>query len=684
MKKLLIAILLISLLFLPTIPAISFAEVKPPRFDVINIRLDPSSPGPDEEFGAYFTIRNYGNVTATDIIVEFNGMDNFEAVGLTNRKFVSSFTPTSSNYVSFNIKGVKGRKDNKISLSFSYNYEYPDKDDDLQVITGSGSQQVTVSLPLPDIESDDRPNFSVTNVTLEPSAPKPNDFFNATIFLENLSSAEARNINIEIDGQDNFEIVDITNRKHLPALKKGTANTLVFRLKNKENRKNNSIKLNFSYYYGAKTEAEQQTLTVNLPLNISDNKTGPQLKIKSFSLSPRGSGEENLLRITLENLGQEQAENIYVTLDGGSNIHIIQDSNLIVIPQLNGGKEVTIERMLGINPDQGKKYYPLNIKLDYKDRSGNSYDSTETLGISSSSLGSEAAATPRVLISKYTLSDEKILAGNVVTLTLFIENTHSRPVHNTKVSFKVFEVEDKTGSTVFSPVNSSNSFFIEQIPARTTVEKSIDFLVDPNAAAQTYIIPVAIEYEDESANSYTVDELVNIPVTQECKLQVINLELPPVANIGQPAFVGAEFVNVGKAVLNNFIVMMEGNFPKEQASYYVGNLEIGASDFYQGIIYPESEGLLTGTLIFSYIDNNNKEVRVEEPFEINVEPMRPMEPFPGEDFPGKDMPGGPGGRPSGSKSILLFLLLPVAVALVVGIFLWRRKIKKKNEEFLDA
>jgi hypothetical protein len=141
---------------------------------------------------------------------------------------------------------------------------------------------------------------------------------------------------------------------------------------------------------------------------------------------------------------------------------------------------------------------------------------------------------------------------------------------------------------------------------------------------------------------------------------------------------------VGKAVLNNFIVMMEGNFPKEQASYYVGNLEIGASDFYQGIIYPESEGLLTGTLIFSYIDNNNREVRVEEPFEINVEPMRPMEPFPGEDFPGKDMPGGPGGRPSGSKSILLFLLLPVAVALVVGIFLWRRKIKKKNEEFLDA
>ena len=69
----------------------------------------------------------------------------------------------------------------------------------------------------------------------------------------------------------------------------------------------------------------------------------------------------------------------------------------------------------------------------------------------------------------------------------------------------------ETGGTVFSPVDGSNSFFIEQIPARTTVERSIDLLVDPNATAKTYIVPITIEYEDQKANSYSVEEMVNIP-----------------------------------------------------------------------------------------------------------------------------------------------------------------------------
>jgi hypothetical protein len=130
--------------------------------------------------------------------------------------------------------------------------------------------------------------------------------------------------------------------------------------------------------------------------------------------------------------------------------------------------------------------------------------------------------------------------------------------------------------------------------------------------------------------------------------------------------------------------MLEGDFRKESASYYVGNLEIGASDYYQGIIHPENEGSLSGKLIFSYIDNNNKEVRVEEPFELNVQPMVPMEPLPGEKFPGNREPVMPGGPASRSKLTLLYIRLPAAAALAAGIYLWRRKIKKKNEEFLDA
>ena len=151
--------------------------------------------------------------------------------------------------------------------------------------------------------------------------------------------------------------------------------------------------------------------------------------------------------------------------------------------------------------------------------------------------------------------------------------------------------------------------------------------------------------------------------------------------MGEPLFISAEFVNVGKVALGNMIVMMEGDFPKEQASYFVGNLEIGQSDFYQGIIYPQQEGLLEGELVFSYIDHHNQEVQVREPFQVQVE-GRPMGKEGPEGMPPEmDYPGQPGG--SRTKTFLLVGLVVVAAAAVF-FFLRRRARRKAEEEFLDA
>jgi len=237
----------------------------------------------------------------------------------------------------------------------------------------------------------------------------------------------------------------------------------------------------------------------------------------------------------------------------------------------------------------------LIVEFEYIDSNNNSYGSTETLGLAVEREPEDVSSgTPRVLINRYTLSEENIYGGDNVTLSLSIMNTHLRPVSNIKVSLVVSQVEGGSGGsgTVFSPINSSNSFFISQIPGQTAREHRIDLFVDPNAEAKTYIVPVVIEYEDEFGESYVVNEMVNIPVTQESKLQILDIEIPRQAFVGQPLFISAEFVNVGKVNLGNFIVMMEGDFHKEQSTYYVGNLQIGASDYYQGMIFPDREGVL--------------------------------------------------------------------------------------------
>jgi hypothetical protein len=655
------------------------AAIKPPLLNVIAVRLTPEKPGSQEVFEASFTIRNYGHEDARNVVVEFNGLGNFQvAEGFTNRKIGYRFTTDDSNWVHYKLKSIKGRKGNEISLNFTYDY----------IGGGTSSQQLNVTLPLPEVDSDlFPPNISVRDVSLETTLPGEEGAFNAVIYLDNFSGTAARQVSIVVDGQDNFEVAEVSNQKYLPNIARDANNFVTFKLRAKEERTNNSLKLNLAYYYGEESKEGQQNLLVNLPLEKAEPGSKPQLKVQNFTLSQGANAGEHLLHLTLANLGQGAARDISLTLDGGQSVYVTRGSNVSYLPEIKGNEKTKIEYFLGVNSGEGINFYPLNLTMEYQDRWGNKFSSQETVGINVAELyGSGSAGKPKVMISKYSLSEEKILAGNVVTLSLFIENTHARPVQNIKVAFGVIQVEGESGTssggTVFSPVNSSNSFFIEQIPARTTFEKNIDLYVDPNATAKTYIVPITIEYEDQQANSYSASEMVNIPVTQECKLQILSLEVPPTAFAGQPAFIGAEFVNVGKVALNNFIVMLEGDFHKEQASYYVGNLQIGDSDFYQGTIFPESEGKLNGKLVFSYIDNNNKEVQLEEAFELDVQAMAPPMDFPGEEHPG--MPGHPGGFAGRMKRALFWLVPLIAVGVGTGIYLWRRKIKKKNEEFLDA
>ncbi|MEW5921523.1 MAG: hypothetical protein AB1796_11380 [Bacillota bacterium] len=543
-----------------------------------------------------------------------------------------------------------------------------------------------------------QPRLSIRKVTLDPQTPGETEPFTAVFYLENHSGAEAQNVTVEINGivggKENFQVLETTHSKFLPSIARGSDKFVVYRLRGVPSRSANSVILNFKYEY--RGEALTASHVVNLPLEQAAPGTAPHLTIDSFFLRETARDHEYRIRLTLKNLGEQEAADVRLTFDGGAKIYVLQGSNVDYLPAIAGKSSLEMEYLLGINRAAGDTHLPLNVKLEYKDSTGNALTPvSETLGISAADLRekeeSAQQGTPRVLISKYTLSEEKILAGNVVTLKLFIENTHTRPVQNIKVSLSVSQVEgggtgsaaSAGGGTVFSPINSSNSFFIDRIPARTMLEHSVDLLVDPNATARTYIVPVIIEYEDENAKGYEVREMVNIPVTQESRLQVLSVEIPPMAFMGQPIFVGAEFVNVGKVDLGNFIVMLEGDFHKEQAAYFVGNLQIGQSDYYQGIIYPDREGTLQGKLIFSYVDNNNREVQVVEPFRIEVQAGGEMgQPIDGEMPPHLRDPNNQAW--GGSKKLYYYIVPVVLILSAAVIILLRRRARKAREEFLDA
>jgi hypothetical protein len=635
-----VALLLLMLIFI--FPLAAFAEnedpplpYNPPKLDITRVRLEPESPLPGETFRATFTVENHGFVDARNAVVEVTDQSNFEVMELSARRFNQVFTFDSPTWISFQLRQREGSTGNSITLAFSYDYN-----------RSSGGQSITVNLPLPERSTMTRPNITLTRITTTPATPGPVEPFNASFFLDNLSAVEARNVSVELRGQENFTVQDYTNRKFTNEVVRGKPSPVVFRLRGLENRPGNQVQLLLSYTYPGKTDPVEQVINAYLPLDEARPVAAPLLKVASFTLSKTANRDEQLLRLVLQNLGEGKAQDVYLTFEG-NDIYFIGRSNVDYLITVEAKGKIEREYLIGVNQVEGRAHYPLSLTLNYTDSRGIDYQGKEAIAIAPPSLETTAATgKPRVLISKYTLAPEKILAGNVVALTLDIENTHTRPVRNIKVSMGIVQVDGSAGGaaaggTVFSPVNSSNSFFIRQIAAATVVSHRINLYVDPNATARTYIVPVTIEYEDEHGDAYRVEEMVNIPVTQESRMQIISVEVPPFAFMGQPAFVSAEFVNVGKVDLGNFIVMLEGDFHKEQAAYFVGNLQIGASDFYQGIIYPDQEGILEGELVFSYLDNNNQEVRVSEPFRMEVQGEQMRDPFPGEMPPNMHEPQGP-------------------------------------------
>lgn len=568
---------------------------------------------------------------------------------------------------------------------------------------------IIMSLLLPTIVSASELNLGINpvivfeSVKVEPAVAGGE--FNVSMSVRNISKYPAFNVGIDFRevGYEGLEHFELKNPEAAKIAQLGANTTqsvlLTFAVKDIAQSKDHELVANLKAMSAETvgTGIYSSHSSINLTIPVTYDLTKPVIIVRDVKLQSAPDLVDGFtVDLVLENLSKtSDARNVVLLLDGKSNFEVLDISNKKNLANIGKGATETVSYRLRARDTRENNSVDLTLDYDY---AGNQHESAkETVNLPLPTQDVAIGATPWVIINKYTLSADRVLAGNTVTLSLFIENTNQRAVKNVKISLGVIRIEETggiggggtSGGTVFSPVNSSNSFYIDTIPGKTVITKTIDLYVDPNATAKTYIVPVTINYEDRLGKTLTSEEMVNIPVTQECKLQVLSVETPPVGFVGQPVSVMSEFVNVGKVSLGNFMVSLEGDFTTENGSYFIGNLDIGVSDFFQGMIIPREEGTLEGKLVFSYIDNNNKEVREENPFTIEIQAQPEMPPgmidgeFMGPDgpFPG-GMPGEGGGFFSKIKSAILPIIL-ILVIVIMAVYIIRTKKKKAEEEFFN-
>lgn len=306
---------------------------------------------------------------------------------------------------------------------------------------------------------------------------------------------------------------------------------------------------------------------------------------------------------------------------------------------------------------------------------------------------------PKLIISNYQLSPKMVEAGKDFDLAITLYNTNNQhAIYNLKVILNQTlqaQPQNQAGDnsslvsdgSVFSPVDSSNTFYTQVIYPWNYYTQEITMNVLPNARAGSYVMGVTLEYEDYLGNKYQTTESIGIPVVQKAQITagLVNIEDELIS--GNASSVSMNIYNTGKDNLSTFMIKVEGEgFSVDEDSRFIGNFAPGSTENFSFNITPEKEGKIEGKVVMTFEDSTGKEHRQEEKFEKEVisfgqdemfdENGNPIitDPQTGEIISQEEMADS-----SFLTSPFTWIGLIVLIVLII-VFVKRKNKKKKNEE----
>ncbi|NMA66739.1 MAG: hypothetical protein GX957_10965 [Clostridiaceae bacterium] len=516
--------------------------------------------------------------------------------------------------------------------------------------------------------------------------------FDLPLTLYNDGTLSAKEVKVSITGlsQDTFSLSSGTGVYDYYRIFGGELRNLNYKLIASSTLKTGSYPITFLIEYkdekGNPEKVEQQ---VWVPV-AGANQSLATLEITEITSSSTQVKPDEIfdVNVKIENRGEFDSGQIKVTAEvPGALLPVTQNLHILSTIKKGETKEVKFSFQPDANAPRGGA--PITIKVD-------SVDSNESISIaraisvfvdSSGAGGIEAGKdVPKIIVSKYSFQPDVVHAGENFTLNVQFQNTHSqKTVRNIKGNFIVTEESSETGS-VFSPVGSSNTFYIDEINPKGTYDWNLTLYTIPDAKSKTYTVTISFEYEDNAGNPYKADEIIGIPVYQPSRFEVSDISLPYEVYMGTPVYVYFEMYNMGKTDIYNVKFNIEGDegaFTADPKSSYFGNFTPGYREYFEFTIIPNMAGEINGRLVFQYETASGELQEYVKEISMNVmEMMMPIDDFPvggpiGEDFYPEDHGGG-GFIGSVWFWVIIGVVLAGAAATVV--ILVKRK-RKKREEF---
>lgn len=489
--------------------------------------------------------------------------------------------------------------------------------------------------------------------------------------IKNNGALTAKDVKARLGGFSNNELLldSPMDTINVQTLAGGEERTVYFNVVSNPDLDNGTYSLDLVLTYKDEYDSGYETETkVYLPLEGKgskqttfsfDNLTYPQGELEPYT--------DFKIAFDLKNTGGEDANSVKVSIDAGEEI-LPKSMSVKSLGKLTAGKSVPVEFVMFAKDKIESKNYPIKISVEYETGSGSKRELqtfNQYVGVYINSNDRDMGA-PKVIVDWYDYGAEFVKAGEAFPLSISFYNTNrTSDVRNIRVSLT-------SDGDVFSPVGSSNSFFIEEIPAGGRIERVVTLRPKIDATYKTHNVFADIEYEDTKGKAYSTKELIGVPIVQETNLVMGDIALSNENFVGTPIALSLEFYNAGRGLMRNMIISIEGNFDTNEGSLYIGNLEAGKNNYYDATIIPTAPGTLNGRIVFEYDDEIDQHFILEKEFSLEI--MEQMQHFMPEPFMEPENMNNTSGKIKIVGGIVIVIL-----AAVGGVIYYKRR-KKKLEE----
>ncbi len=530
--------------------------------------------------------------------------------------------------------------------------------------------------------------------------------FQVPFQVTNTGDAPANNIKLSLGGLESQKITLASglSTADITTLNPGETQYITFNLKSDKSTVPGTYMLDLEYTfsgYGQEDKTADQapkTGKYQFSFNITKSQQEPSaLEFKNIKF-PTGILYRNskaTISFDLENTGNITAKNLKVQANSQDQNGLASRTvSIIQLKELAPGEKKNFSYDFMVTPSAETKNYPVELKVEYTDDSkAEAQTATQIVGVFVKAPVEKNdgkpvnESTPKLIIEDYYLEPQTIEAGKPFKLYLKFFNTNAKKaVKNIKI-FLTSDTQESVGSgengqpggamptaSVFTPVDSSNTFYIANIAPGARVEKEISFTTVPDTAAKTYTVVANFEYEDSKANKYTDTAQIGVPVVQQAKLEVGDVLPQGEFMVGGETPLSIDYYNTGKANLSNVMIRIKGEGLKfDTPSYYKGAFAPGSQDTFMVNVTPDTPGDKKVELVWTFEDSMGVTQEIKKEYEFTVEDIPQMDE---NDMNNQDMKGG-----GGSK--LLFKILggvAVAAAAIGGAFFIHKKKKKEDED----